>query len=167
MLQCHTRPFLYNFSVGRARKNGIGLVEWFLVLFWGYFPWYFNSSFLCDLFSVVSDVNLLLLTSCKKLDGVFQVCLLRNFFFFKYSYSVHSFFLFLKVRIHVIGLLRSDRCSWIKAPLFVQNRKKSLKPLWRKFLRRHLWFLSLCTAAPSLREGAAVHRLLISVWNAH
>ena len=29
--------------------------------------------------------------------------------FFKYSYSVHSFFLFLKVRI--IGLLRSDRCS--------------------------------------------------------
>ena len=50
MLQCHTRPFLYNFSVGRARKNGIGFVEWFLVLFWGYFPWYFNSSFLCDLF---------------------------------------------------------------------------------------------------------------------
>ena len=31
-------------------------------------------------FSVVSDVNLLLLTSCKKLDSVFQVCLLRNFF---------------------------------------------------------------------------------------
>ena len=60
-------------------------------------------------FSVVSDVNLLLLTSCKKLDSVFQVCLLRNFFFVKYSYSVHSFFLFLKVRI--IGLLRSDRCS--------------------------------------------------------
>ena len=59
-----------------------------------------------------------------------------RFFFVKYSYSVHSFFLFLKVRI--IDLLRSDRCSWIKAPLFVQ---KSLKPLWRKFLRRHLWFL--------------------------
>ena len=36
MLQCHTRPFLYNFSVGRARENGIGFVEWFLVLFWGY-----------------------------------------------------------------------------------------------------------------------------------
>ena len=60
-------------------------------------------------FSVVSDVNLLLLTSCKKLDSVFQVCLLRNFFFFKYSYGVHSFCPFLKVR--VIGLLRSDRCS--------------------------------------------------------
>ena len=50
MLQCHTRPFLYNFSVGRTRKNGIGFVEWFLVLFWWYFPWYFNSSFLCHLF---------------------------------------------------------------------------------------------------------------------
>ena len=32
-------------------------------------------------FSVVSDVNLLLLRSCKKLDSVFQVCLLRNIFF--------------------------------------------------------------------------------------
>ena len=36
-------------------------------------------------FSVVSDVNLLLLTSCKKLDSVFQVCLLRNFF----SLNIH------------------------------------------------------------------------------
>ena len=36
-------------------------------------------------FSVVSDVNLRLLTSCKKLDSVFQVCLLRNFF----SLNIH------------------------------------------------------------------------------
>ena len=55
-------------------------------------------------FSVVSDVNLLLLTSCKKLDSVFQV---SGIFF---SLNIHIVYtLFLKVRI--TGLLRSDRCS--------------------------------------------------------
>ena len=47
--------------------------------------------------SVGSDVNLLLLTSCKKLDSVFQVCLLRGLrktktpFFFQGKSSNFSF----------------------------------------------------------------------------
>ena len=65
--------------------------------FWFYFEDIFPGisiiAFSVIYFSVVSDVNLLLLTPCKKLDSVFQVCLLRNFFSFKYSYSVHLFFL--------------------------------------------------------------------------
>ena len=85
-------------SVGQE-KMALGL--WFC--FEDIFPGISIQAFSVIYFSVVSDVNLLLLTSCKKLDSVFQVGLLRNFFFFKYSYGIHSFLLFLKVRI--IGLL--------------------------------------------------------------
>ena len=45
-------------------------------------------------FSVVSDVNLLLLTSCKKPDSVFQVCLLRNFFSLNIHIVYTPFFFF-------------------------------------------------------------------------
>ena len=96
---------------GRSGKKKMALGLWsdFWFCFEDIFPGISIHAFSVIYFSMVSDVNLLLLTSCEKLDSVFQVCLLRNFFFFKYSYSVHSFFLFLKVGI--IGLLRSDRCS--------------------------------------------------------
>ena len=81
----------------------LGLWSDFWFCFEDIFPGISIQAFSVIYFSVVSDVNLLLLTSCKKLDSVFQVGLLRNFFFFKYSYGIHSFLLFLKVRI--IGLL--------------------------------------------------------------
>ena len=70
----------------------LGLWSDFWFCFEDIFPGISIQAFSVIYFSVVSDVNVLLLTSCEKLDIVFQVCLLRNFFFFKYSYSVHSFF---------------------------------------------------------------------------
>ena len=80
-------------SVGQE-KMALGLWSDFWFCFEDIFPGISIQAFSVICFSVVSEVNLLLLTSCKKLDSVFQVCLLRIFFFFKYSYSVHSFFSF-------------------------------------------------------------------------
>ena len=115
MLQCHTRPFLYNVSVGRARKNGIGFVEWFLVLFWGYFPWYFNSSFRCDLFFRGFWCKFTTFNIMQETEQCIPCLSFAVFFSLNIHIVYTPFFLLLKVRI--IGLLRSDRCSWIKAPL--------------------------------------------------
>ena len=63
------------------------------IFFEDIFPGISIQAFSVIYFSVVSDVNLLLLKSCKKLDSVFQVCLLRNL-----SLNIHIvytlFFLF-------------------------------------------------------------------------
>ena len=67
-------------SVGQE-KIALGLWSDFWFCFEDIFPGISIQAFCVIYFSVVSDVNLLLLTSCKKLDSVFQVCLLRNFFF--------------------------------------------------------------------------------------
>ena len=71
-------------SVGQE-KMSLGLWSDFWFSFEVIFPGISIQAFSVIYFFVVSDVNLLLLTSCKKLDSVFQVCLLRIFFFFKYS----------------------------------------------------------------------------------
>ena len=76
-------------SVGQE-KMALGL--WFC--FEDIFPGISIQAFSVIYFSVVSDVNLLLLTSCKKLDSVFQVCLLRNFFFSLNIHIVYTLFLF-------------------------------------------------------------------------
>ena len=67
-------------SVGKEIM-ALGLWSDFWFCFEDIFPGISIQAFSVIYFSVVSDVNLLLLTSCKKLDSVFQVCLLRNFFF--------------------------------------------------------------------------------------
>ena len=67
-------------SVGQE-KMALGLWSDFWFCFEDIFPGISIQAFSVIYFSVVSDVNFLLLTSCKKLDSVFQVCLLRNFFF--------------------------------------------------------------------------------------
>ena len=75
-------------SVGQE-KMALGLWSDFWFCFEDIFPGISIQAFSVIYFSVVSDVNLLLLTSCKKLDSVFQVCLLRIFLL-----SVHTFFSF-------------------------------------------------------------------------
>ena len=94
--QCHSRKIFR--SVGQE-KMALGLwrsVEWFWFCFEDIFPGISIQPSSVIYFSVVSDVNLLLLTSCKKLNSVFQVCLLRNFFSLNIHIVYTLFFFFWK-----------------------------------------------------------------------
>ena len=73
------------FQLVGQEKMAMGLWSDFWFGFENIFPGISIQAFSVIYFSVVSDVNLLLLTSCKKVDSVFQVCLLRNFF----SLNIH------------------------------------------------------------------------------
>ena len=87
-------------------------------------------------FPVVSDVNLLLLTPCKKLDSVFQVCLLRNFFplnihivytrFFYETFEIYQYFIPQSESLVITFLF----CS-IKAKRQVSNMTSNLIPYHR------------------------------------
>ena len=82
-------------SVGQE-KMALGLWNDLFFCFKDIFPGISIQAFSVIYFSVVSDVNLLLLTSCKKLDSVFQVCLLRNFFSLNIHIVYTLFFFFWK-----------------------------------------------------------------------
>ena len=83
-LKCYNVSQGYSLTIFRSvgqEKMALGLWSDFWFCFEDIFPGISIQAFSVIYFSVVSDVNLLLLTSCKKLDSVFQVCLLWNFFF--------------------------------------------------------------------------------------
>ena len=82
-LKCYNVTQGHSYTIFRSvgqEKMALGLWSDFWFCFENVFPGISIQALSVIYFSVVSDVNLLLLTSCKKLDSVFQVCLLRNFF---------------------------------------------------------------------------------------
>ena len=134
MLQCHTRPFLYNFSVGRARKNGIG----FVVLFWGYFPWYFNSSFLCDLFFCGFWCKFTTFNIMQETGQCIPSLSFAEFFFFALNiHIVYTRFFYETFEIYQYFIPQSESlvitflfCS-IKAKRQVSNMTSNLIPYHR------------------------------------